>query len=84
LPTLGNAQGHGDPERACAATEALAAIQRLFARDEVALKVITGLINGMAANEIRRQYDLTDVEYDTTRRRIRQAMLRNGLARSWP
>lgn len=84
LPNLGNAQGHGDPERACAASEALAAIQRLFARDEAALKVITGLINGMAANEIRRQYGLTDVAYDTTRRRIRRAMLRNGLARSWP
>jgi DNA-directed RNA polymerase specialized sigma24 family protein len=84
LPTIGTAPGHGDPERACAASEALAAIQRLFARDEAALKVITGLISGMTANEIRHQYGLTEVEYDTTRRRIRRTMLRNGLARSRP
>jgi RNA polymerase sigma-70 factor (ECF subfamily) len=73
-----------DPERACAAAEALAALQRLFASDEAALKVITGLISGMAAEEIRRHYGLTTVEYDTTRRRIRRAMLRHGLAWSWP
>lgn len=73
-----------DPERTYAATEALAAIQRLFASDEAALKVIKGLISGMAAEDIRRHYDLTAVEYDTTRRRIRRTMLRHGLAWSWP
>jgi RNA polymerase sigma-70 factor (ECF subfamily) len=73
-----------DPERACAAAEALAAIQRLFASDEAALKVITGLISGMAAEDIRLHYDMTAVQYDTTRRRIRRAMLRHGLAWSWP
>src|SRR5580693_2911976 len=80
-------QGSGvadDPERACAAAEVLAAIQRLFASDEAALKVITGLISGMAADEIRRHYGLTTVKYDTTRRRIRRTMLRHGLAWSWP
>jgi RNA polymerase sigma-70 factor (ECF subfamily) len=76
--------GADDPERACAAAEALAAVQRLFASDEAALKVITGLINGMAAEEIRRHYGLTAIEYDTTRRRIRRTLLRHGLAWSWP
>jgi DNA-directed RNA polymerase specialized sigma24 family protein len=71
--------GAHDPERTCAA-EALAAIQRLFASDEAALKVITGLISGLAAEDIRRHYGLTAVEYDTTRRRIRRTMLRHGLA----
>jgi len=73
-----------DPERTCAAAEALAAIQRLFASDEAALKVITGLISGMAAEAIRRHYGLTAVEYDTTRRRMRRTMLRHGLVWSWP
>ena len=75
---------HDDPNAILAATEALAAIQRLFASDEAALKVIKGLISGMAAEDIRRHYDLTAVEYDTTRRRIRRTMLRHGLAWSWP
>jgi DNA-directed RNA polymerase specialized sigma24 family protein len=84
LPILhGNGEAD-DPERTCAAAEALAAIQRLFASDEAALKVIKGLISGMAAEDIRRHYDLTAVEYDTTRRRIRRTMLRHGLAWSWP
>ncbi len=84
LPTPHDSGGADDPERACAAAEALAAIRRLFASDAAALKVITGLISGMAAEEIRRHYDLTAVEYDTTRRRIRRTMLRHGLAWSWP
>jgi len=84
LSTLHGSGGADDPERACAAAEVLAAIQRLFASDEAALKVITGLMSGMAAEEIRCHCDMTAVEYDTTRRRIRRAMLRYGLAWSWP
>src|ERR1700730_1284793 len=84
LPAPHGSGGADDPERACAAAEVLAAIQRLFASDEAALKVITGLISGMAAEEIRRHYGLTTVKYDTTRRRIRRTMLRHGLAWSWP
>jgi hypothetical protein len=79
-----DAAGPDDPERVYAAREALADIHRLFASDETAMKVITGLIGGMGAEAIRRHYDLTVVEYDTTRRRIRRAMLRYGLAWSWP
>jgi DNA-directed RNA polymerase specialized sigma24 family protein len=84
LPTSHDSGGVDDPERACAAAEALAAIQRLFASDKAALKVIAGLISGMAAEDIRRHYGLTAVQYDTTRRRIRRTMLRHGLAWSWP
>lgn len=47
LPTPGDGGGVDDPERACAAAEALVAIQRLFASDAAALKVITGLISGV-------------------------------------
>lgn len=84
LPVPDDAGMAHDPERACAATEALAALHRLFASDEAALKVITGLIDGMEAEDIRRHYGLTAVEYDTTRRRTRRAMLRHSLAWSWP
>jgi DNA-directed RNA polymerase specialized sigma24 family protein len=84
LPAPGDGGGADDPERACAAAEALVAIQRLFASDAAALKVITGLISGMAAQDIRRYYDLTGVEYDTTRRRIRRTLLRHDLGWSWP
>jgi len=84
LPILHGSGEADDPERACAAAEALVAVQRLFASDEAALKVITGLISGMAADDIRRHYGLTTVEYDTTRRRIRRTLLRHHLARSWP
>jgi len=73
-----------DPERAYAASQALADIHRLFASDAAATKVITGLLEGMAPEEIRRHYGLTTVEYDTARRRMRRAMLRHGLAWSWP
>jgi RNA polymerase sigma-70 factor (ECF subfamily) len=83
-PTSHDSGGADDPERACAAAEALAAIQRLFASDAAALKVIDGLLSGMAAEDIRRHYDLTALEYDTTRRRIRRTMLRHGLVWSWP
>jgi len=84
LPAPHDRGGADDPERACAAAEALAAIQRLFASDKAALKVITALTSGMAAEDIRRQCGLTEVEYDTTRRRIRRTMLRHGLTWSWP
>jgi len=79
-----DAAASSDPERTFAAREALADIHRLFASDDTAMKVITGLIGGMGAEAIRRHYNLTDLEYDTTRRRIRRRMLRHGLARSWP
>ena len=73
-----------DPERTYAAAQALASLHRLFASDPAAIKVITGLTGGMTADEMRRHFQLTAVEYDTTRRRIRRAMLRHGLAWSWP
>lgn len=84
MAALTDATAADDPERAYAAAEALAAIHRLFASDEAATKVITGLINGMRAEDIRSRYGLTDVDYDTARRRIRRTMLRHGLAWSWP
>lgn len=82
----GGDAGHAalDPERACAAGEALAAIDQLFAADLVAMAIIAGLTNGLTAEEIRRHYGLSAMEYDTSRRRMRRALLRHGLAWAWP
>ena len=62
------------------AAQALAIIDRLFAVDPVALKIIAGLTDGLAAEEIRSLYGFSAVEYDTARRRMRRALLRHGLA----
>ncbi len=69
-----------DPERMLAAAQRLAAIHRLFARDPAALKVIAGLAEGLTPDEICRRYGLAERDYDTTRKRMRRALLRRGLA----
>jgi RNA polymerase sigma-70 factor (ECF subfamily) len=69
-----------DPERSLAASEALAALVRLFADDPQALQVIEGLGQGMSPEEIRQTYAMSATEYDSTRKRMRRALLRDGLA----
>jgi RNA polymerase sigma-70 factor (ECF subfamily) len=68
-----------DPERIAAASQALAAIDRLFADDPAALVVILGLSQGLSAKEIRRRAGLSETEYESTRKRMRRALLRHGL-----
>jgi len=68
-----------DPERAVGAAQSLAAINRLFAADPDALKIIAGLSDGLTAAEICRVYGMSEREYDTTRKRMRRALLRCGL-----
>ncbi len=70
-----------DPERVLAAAQALASVNQLFAADPPVLKIIAGLAEGLAPGEICRLYAMTEREYDTARRRMRRALLRNGLAR---
>ena len=81
---MAGVSSNADPERAYAASEALAAVDRLFVSDTVALKVIAGLANGLAAEEMQHLYNLSAVEYDTARRRMRRTLLRHGLAWAWP
>jgi DNA-directed RNA polymerase specialized sigma24 family protein len=69
-----------DPERMLAAAQRLAAINRLFARDPAALKIIAGLAEGLNADEICRRYAMSERAYDSTRKRMRRALLRRGLA----
>jgi RNA polymerase sigma-70 factor (ECF subfamily) len=68
-----------DPERTLAAAQALAEVNRLFANDAQVRKIITGLAEGLGAREICRLYALSEVEYDTARKRMRRALLRSGL-----
>jgi RNA polymerase sigma-70 factor (ECF subfamily) len=68
-----------DPERELAARQELAAIERLFAGDHEALQIIAGLAAGLSAQEIRAATGLSKTEYDSARRRMRRALLREGL-----
>jgi RNA polymerase sigma-70 factor (ECF subfamily) len=68
-----------NPERVLAAAQALAAVNELFAADPSALKVIAGLADGFTAAEICKLYGMSIRDYDTTRKRMRRALLRRGL-----
>lgn len=69
-----------NPERVLAAAQALGAINGLFADDPAALKILSGLAEGMTATNIRLHYDMSERDYDSTRKRMRRALLRRGLA----
>jgi DNA-directed RNA polymerase specialized sigma24 family protein len=73
------AEGAPDPERTLAAAQALAEVNRMFARDPQVQKILAGLAEGLGAREICQRYGLSDVEYDTARKRMRRALLRSGL-----
>jgi RNA polymerase sigma-70 factor (ECF subfamily) len=68
-----------DPERALAARQELDAIERLFAEDHQALQIIAGLASGLSAHEIRAATCLSKTDYDSARKRMRRALLREGL-----
>jgi RNA polymerase sigma-70 factor (ECF subfamily) len=72
------------PERSLIALDALAAIDRLFADDRHALQVIAGLAEGRSPEEIRTQQQLSKTDYDSTRKRIRRVLLREGLRWAQP
>jgi DNA-directed RNA polymerase specialized sigma24 family protein len=67
---------NADPERVLAAAQALADIHRLFAGDNAAQKIIAGLADGLTAAEICKACDMSEREYDSTRKRMRRALLR--------
>jgi DNA-directed RNA polymerase specialized sigma24 family protein len=68
-----------DPERALLAVQELEAIAKLFADDPIALQIIVGLGDGLSAEEIRAACGLSKTEYDSARKRMRRALLREGL-----
>jgi len=67
------------PERSLSAGQQLAAIERLFADDPLALKIITGLGEGLSAEQIRSAIGVSKTNYDSARRRMRRVLLREGL-----
>jgi DNA-directed RNA polymerase specialized sigma24 family protein len=68
-----------DPERHLIATQELSLVSRLFAQDSRALLVIFGLADGRSLEEICVSYDMSKTDYDSTRKRIRRVLLREGL-----
>lgn len=66
-----------DPERTLAAAQMLAHVYRLFECDSLALKIIAGIADGLTAGEICALHDLSERDYDTTRRRMRRTLLRH-------
>jgi DNA-directed RNA polymerase specialized sigma24 family protein len=68
-----------DPERAVIATEELHKIRRLFADDALAVQIIDGLAEGLDAEQIRARHGISKTEYDSARKRMRRALLREGL-----
>jgi RNA polymerase sigma-70 factor (ECF subfamily) len=68
-----------DPERLLVAQQELTAIRRLFADDDVALQIISGLGDGLSAERIRSTYRISRTDYDSARKRMRRRLLREGL-----
>jgi RNA polymerase sigma-70 factor (ECF subfamily) len=67
------------PERSLSALQELAAIDRLFVDDPIALQIIAGLAEGDSAEQIRDGADIAKIDYASARKRIRRALLREGL-----
>lgn len=67
------------PERALDARQELNAIKRLFADDPTALEIINGLARGLGAEQIRAATGLSRTDYESARKRMRRALLREGL-----
>jgi DNA-directed RNA polymerase specialized sigma24 family protein len=68
-----------DPERSLVAMQELARIDQLFKDDTRALQVILGLADERSPEEICACYDMSKTDYDSTRKRIRRVLLREGL-----
>jgi DNA-directed RNA polymerase specialized sigma24 family protein len=68
-----------DPERAAIAVQELAAIERLFSDDPIALQIILGLGEGLSSEEIRRWLVMKPTDYDSARKRIRRQLFKQGL-----
>lgn len=68
-----------DPERNLAVRQELARIDQLFADDNRARQIIEGLFEGCSPEQICTRYGMSKIEYDSTRKRMRRALLREGL-----
>ena len=69
----------GQPEEQLAAQQELVRIHMLFADDRQALQLLEGLGAGLSPAEICVATGMGATDYDSTRKRIRRTMLREGL-----
>jgi DNA-directed RNA polymerase specialized sigma24 family protein len=86
LPKLGD-EAHNrapDPERSLIAIQELAFIEQLFADDAQAMQVVLGLAEERSPEEICANYDMSKTDYESTRKRIRRVLLREGLRSRQP
>ncbi len=67
------------PERKAIAIQEMDQINELFADDERARQIVAGLYEGWTPEEICAAHDMSQTDYDSTRRRIRRALVRAGL-----
>ena len=67
------------PERSLSAQQELAAIERLFAGDHVVLKIIAAMGQGLSAEQISIAIGISKIDYYSARKRMRRALLREGL-----
>jgi RNA polymerase sigma-70 factor (ECF subfamily) len=68
------------PERILSARQELVQICTLFTDDQPVLGIIEGLAEGLEPEQIRDRLGLTSTVYNSARRRMRRALLREGLA----
>ena len=84
LPKLLSDTPTPNPESSLIAFQELTAIDKLFVDDPHAAQVITELAEGRSPDEICASNNLTKTEYDSTRKRIRRVLLREGLRTPQP
>jgi DNA-directed RNA polymerase specialized sigma24 family protein len=68
-----------DPEHSLIALEQLDAIEGLFAGDALVLGILEGLAEGHTAAQIRALLNVSKTDYDSARKRLRRAILKEGL-----
>jgi DNA-directed RNA polymerase specialized sigma24 family protein len=73
-----------NPERSLIALQELTALNRLFADDPRALCVLASLAEGQSPEEICAENQLSKTDYESTRKRIRRVLIREGLRTPQP
>lgn len=68
-----------DLERALMAQQAIEGLLELFQEDSVAQQIISGLAEGLSAEQIRLAHTISKTDYDSARKRMRRRLLREGL-----
>lgn len=68
-----------NPERLVSAMQELVAINKLFEGDRAVLLIINGLGDGLSGEQIRMATGISKTDYDSARKRLRRALLREGL-----